>query len=304
MTSRAAPVTISRRRLFFVMVALFTSMLLAALDQTIFGTALPTIVGELDGVEQMLWVATAYILASTMMMPVYGKLGDLIGHKVLLLSALGLFLVGSVLGGLAHNMSALIAARGIQGLGGGGLMILSPVDHRRHRAAPAAAGIYMGIMIGAWSFASVLGPILGGWFADTIGWRWAFWFNLPLGVLAIVFVAAFLKTPAHKKARPALDGLGHGHHGVCTTAISPGHLLGRAPVRLEFGPHPGPHRPGGGRGSRSSSWWRAGRPSPSCRCTCSATATSTWPPSPACSAPPPSSEWSSTCPPICRWPPA
>ncbi len=218
MTSRAAPVTISRRRLFFVMVALFTSMLLAALDQTIFGTALPTIVGELGGVDLMLWVATAYILASTLVMPLYGKLGDLIGHKVLLLSALGLFLVGSVLGGLAPNMTALIAARGIQGLGGGGLMILSQ-SVIADIMPPRRRGFYMGILIGAWSFASVLGPILGGWFADTIGWRWAFWFNLPLGVLAIIFVAAFLKTPAHKKTRPALDGWGMASIAVCATAI-------------------------------------------------------------------------------------
>ena len=218
LTSRTAPVTIGRRRLTFVMIALFTSMLLAALDQTIFGTALPTIVGDLGGVDLMLWVATAYILASTLVMPLYGKLGDLIGYKVLLLSALGLFLVGSVLGGLSANMTALIAARGIQGLGGGGLMILSQ-SVIADIMPPRRRGFYMGILIGAWSFASVLGPILGGWFADTIGWRWAFWFNLPLGLLAVIFVAAFLKTPAHKKARPTLDGWGMASIAVCTTAI-------------------------------------------------------------------------------------
>jgi MFS family permease len=115
---------ISKRELGFVMVALFTSLLLAALDSTIFSTTLPTIVGELNGVDQMLWVTTAYILAATITMPVYGKLGDLLGHKSLLLVTLVLFLGGSVLGGLAGSMPVLIAARGVQGLGGGGLMIL------------------------------------------------------------------------------------------------------------------------------------------------------------------------------------
>lgn len=214
----SSPAAVGKRVLPFVMVALFASMLLAALDQTIFGTALPTIVGDLNGVELMLWVATAYILASTLVMPLYGKLGDLIGHKMLLLSALAIFLIGSVLGGLAHNMTLLIAARGIQGLGGGGLMILSQ-SVIADIVPPRRRGMYMGILIGAWAFASVLGPILGGWFADTIGWRWAFWFNLPVGALAVILVAAFLKTPTHRKSRPALDGYGMASIAVATTAL-------------------------------------------------------------------------------------
>jgi EmrB/QacA subfamily drug resistance transporter len=213
-----APPSISKRSLGFVVAALFVAMLLAALDQTIFGTALPTIVGDLNGVEQMLWVTTAYILAATIMMPVYGKLGDLFGHKVLFFAGLALFLGGSVLGGLAHNMSVLIAARGIQGLGGGGLMILS-TSIIADIVPPRRRGTYMGIMGGAWAFSSVLGPILGGWFADSIGWRWAFWFNLPLGAFAIAMAAAFLKMPLEKKARPKLDGLGMATMALATTAI-------------------------------------------------------------------------------------
>jgi EmrB/QacA subfamily drug resistance transporter len=212
------PQALDRRSLGFVVAALFVAMLLAALDATIFGTALPTIVGDLQGVEQMLWVTTSYILAATIMMPVYGKLGDLFGHKVLFFSGLTLFLGGSVLGGLAHNMPVLIAARGIQGLGGGGLMILS-MAIIADIVPPRQRGTYMGIMGSAWAFASVLGPILGGWFADSIGWRWAFWFNLPLGVLAIVMAAVYLRMPVQKKARPKLDALGMVTMALATTAI-------------------------------------------------------------------------------------
>ena len=215
---RLEPQMVSRRDLVFVMVALLIAMLLAALDQTIFGTALPTIVGELSGVDQMLWVTTAYILAATIMMPVYGKLGDLFGHKRLFFSALALFLGGSVLGGIAKDMPMLIGARAVQGLGGGGLMILS-MSIIADIVPPRRRGTYMGILGGAWAFSSVLGPILGGWFADSIGWRWAFWFNLPLGTLAVVMAAVFLKMPLQKKARPRLDTLGIITMAVATTAL-------------------------------------------------------------------------------------
>ncbi|OFW59276.1 MAG: MFS transporter [Actinobacteria bacterium RBG_16_64_13] len=209
---------VSRRDLAFVMVALLIAMLLAALDQVIFATALPTIVGDLGGVDQMLWVTTAYLLAATIMMPIYGKLGDLIGHKVLFLGALVAFLSGSVLGGLAHNMAVLVAARAVQGLGGGGLMILS-MAIIADIVPPRQRGTYMGIMGGAWSVSSVLGPILGGWFADSIGWRWAFWFNLPLAVLAVVAASAFLKMPAQKRDRPTVDVIGIATMAISVTAI-------------------------------------------------------------------------------------
>jgi EmrB/QacA subfamily drug resistance transporter len=209
---------ISSRELSLVITALFVATLLAALDQTIFSTALPTIVGDLDGVDQMLWVTTAYILAATIMMPVYGKLGDLIGHKLLFLTSLVLFLAGSVLGGIAGSMPFLIAARAVQGLGGGGLMILS-LAIVADVVPPRKRGTYMGIMASAWAFASVLGPILGGWFSGSIGWRWAFWFNLPLGVLAIVVASAFLRTPRERSGRPVLDIPGMITMAIATTAI-------------------------------------------------------------------------------------
>ncbi len=245
--SRRPGASAGRYELAFVMAALFISILLAALDQTIFATALPTIVGEMGGVAQMLWVTTAYVLASTIMMPVYGKLGDLFGHKPLLLSTLVLFLAGSILGGLAPNMAVLITARAVQGLGGGGLMILAQAVVA-DLVPPRRRGTYMGVLGGAWSFASVLGPILGGWFADEIGWRWAFWFNLPLGLLAMIMAASFLRVGAPKEKRPALDILGTVTMAVATTALilviswggreyswTSGLILGLIGVTLVFG---------------------------------------------------------------------
>ena len=179
-----------KRSIILVFVGLMITMLLASLDQMIFSTALPTIVGELNGVNHMVWVTTAYILASTVMMPVYGKLGDLIGRKGLFIGAISIFIVGSVIGGLSHDMTTLIAGRAVQGLGGGGLILLSQaiiadVVPARQR------GRYMGAMGGVFALASVAGPLLGGWFTEGIGWRWAFWINIPLGLLAIASAMAF-----------------------------------------------------------------------------------------------------------------
>lgn len=201
--AHAAPPT-DRRGILLVFVGLMTAMLLSALDQTIFSTALPTIVGELDGVDHMLWVTTAYILAATIMMPVYGKLGDLIGRKPLFIIAISLFILGSVVGGLSQGMTELIIGRGIQGLGGGGLMILSQaiiadIVPARER------GRYMGVMGGVFALASVVGPLLGGWFTESISWRWCMWINIPLGAIAILSAILFLHPNGERRERPRLD---------------------------------------------------------------------------------------------------
>ena len=207
-----------KRQLLFMFIGLMTAMLLAALYQTIFATALPTIVGELDGVDQMLWVTTAYILAATITMPIYGKLGDLYGRKGLLLTAIALFMIGSVGGGLAEGMPELLVGRVIQGLGGGGLMILSQaiiadVVPARER------GRYMGVMGGVFAFATLAGPLLGGWFTESIGWRWVMWFNLPLGAIAIASVMIFLRIPKRPRTRRRVDVGGMMLLTIATTAL-------------------------------------------------------------------------------------
>lgn len=195
-----------KKKLYIIIGALMTAMLLSALDQMIFSTALPTIVGELDGVNHMLWVTTAYILAATVAMPLYGKISDLVGRKNLLLFAVGIFIIGSVIGGLADSMTWLIIARAVQGIGGGGLMILSQaviadVIPLKQRAK------YMGFIGATFALSSVLGPLLGGWFTEGPGWRWSFWINLPLGAIALIVVIMFLNTP-HNKIVKKFDYLG------------------------------------------------------------------------------------------------
>jgi len=196
-----------KRHILLIFAGLMVTMLLASLDQMIFSTALPTIVGELNGVDHMLWVTTAYILASTIMLPIYGKLGDLVGRKGPFMGAIALFIVGSVIGGLAPDMTWLIAGRAVQGLGGGGLMIgaqaiIADVVPARER------GRYMGVMGGVFALSSVAGPLLGGWFTEGIGWRWAFWMNVPLGILAITSAMVFLRLPKPSGTRPRLDVAG------------------------------------------------------------------------------------------------
>lgn len=199
--------TVDKKKVLIIFAGLLLAMFASSLDQTIVSTALPTIVGELGGVNHMLWVTTAYILASTIMMPIYGKLGDLIGRKYLFVGALGVFILGSIVCGIESSMGGLIAGRAIQGLGGGGLMILSqaiiadiiPVRER---------GKYMGLMGGVFALSMVLGPLLGGWFTEGPGWRWVFWLNIPLALLAIVAALAFLPAPKKIEKRPVFDAAG------------------------------------------------------------------------------------------------
>lgn len=194
------------RHFGLIFAALMAAMLLASLDQTIVSTALPTIVGELHGVSHLAWVTTAYILAATIAMPVYGRLGDLLGRKALFLGGIAVFLTGSVVAGAAQNMTMLIIGRAVQGLGGGGLMITSQAVIA-DLVPPRQRARYMAPIGAVFGLSSVAGPLLGGWFTDGVGWRWAFWINLPIGAVALAVGAFALRLP-RKATGVVFDYLG------------------------------------------------------------------------------------------------
>jgi EmrB/QacA subfamily drug resistance transporter len=186
--------TITKRRLWFILGALLLGMLLAALDQTIVSTALPTIVGDLHGGSHLAWVVTAYLLASTVSTPLWGKLGDQYGRKTFFQASIVIFVIGSALCGFSHTMTELIAFRALQGLGGGGLMvgaqtIIGDVVSPRER------GRYMGLFGAMFAVATVIGPLIGGLCVTYLSWRWVFYINLPFGILALFVTQAVL--PGH-----------------------------------------------------------------------------------------------------------
>jgi EmrB/QacA subfamily drug resistance transporter len=190
-TVDASPTPLPKRELYFVFGALMLGMLLAALDQTIVSTALPTIVGDLHGASHLSWVVVAYLLASTVSTPLWGKLGDLHGRKIYFQLAIVIFLAGSMLCGIAHSMFMLIMFRALQGLGGGGLMV-GAQSVIADIVPPRERGRYAGFFGAVFGAATVLGPLLGGVIVDNWSWRWIFFVNLPFGIVALIVTAAAL----------------------------------------------------------------------------------------------------------------
>ena len=190
-----APIgNLSHRRVLVIIGALMLGMLLAALDQTIVSTALPTIVADLGGASHLSWVVVAYLLAATVSTPLWGKLGDQYGRKVFFQAAIVIFLVGSICSGLSHNMFQLITFRSVQGLGGGGLMVGTQAIVG-DIVSPRDRGRYQGLFGGVFGVASVAGPLLGGVFVEQLSWRWIFYINIPIGAIALAVVAA--QVPGH-----------------------------------------------------------------------------------------------------------
>jgi EmrB/QacA subfamily drug resistance transporter len=205
------------RRILVVLGALMLGMFLASLDQTIVATALPTIAGDLHGLNHLSWVVTAYLLTSTISTPLWGKLGDLHGRKGLFQLAIAIFLVGSMLSGLSQNMAQLIAFRAVQGVGAGGLLvgaqaIVGDVVPARQR------GRYMGYFGAVFGLSSVAGPLLGGLFTQHLSWRWIFYINVPVGIVAMFAIATVLHLPV-KRVQHAIDWTGAALLAAGVTAI-------------------------------------------------------------------------------------
>jgi EmrB/QacA subfamily drug resistance transporter len=211
------PAAKARESIRAVFAALILVLLLAALDQTIVSTALPTIVGELGGVTHLSWVVTAYLLSSTIAGPLYGKFGDVHGRKIILQVAVVIFLVGSALCGLAQTMLQLILFRGLQGLGGGGL-IVTTIAVIGDLVPPRERGRYQGVFGAVFGVATIIGPLLGGFFVDHLSWRWIFYINLPTGALALAVIAAVLHSPTVRR-KHVIDYLGAVLLSVALTAI-------------------------------------------------------------------------------------
>lgn len=208
----------SHREIITVMSGLMITMLLAMLDNTIVGPALPTIVGDLGGLKHLAWVLTSYTLATAVSTPLWGKLGDLFGRKSTFLSSIVVFLAGSALTGMSQNMMELIMFRGLQGLGAGGL-IVGVMSILGELIPPMERGKYQGLFMAVMPLAMLGGPLIGGWITDNASWRWAFYVNLPLGAIALVTVWFTLHAPRRTTGKVKIDWWGAGTLAVWASAL-------------------------------------------------------------------------------------
>jgi len=208
---------LTHRQILIIYSGIMLGMLLASLDQTIVSTALPRIVGDLGGLAHLSWVVTAYLLASTASVPLYGKISDLYGRKAVYQFAIAAFLVGSLIAGAAQSMTMLIFARGIQGLGGGGLISLAMIVIG-DIVSPRERGRYQGYIGAVFATSSVAGPLLGGFFTDHLSWRWIFYINVPLGLLTFLVVSIVMNIPLARQER-RIDFLGAALMVVSVTSL-------------------------------------------------------------------------------------
>ncbi len=216
-TGTPAPLLLTQRRIWIIFSALIAGMMLSSLDQTIVSTAMPTIVGQLGGVEHQAWITTAYLLATTIVMPIYGKFGDVLGRRNLFLLAIALFTLASVGAAFAGTFWVFVVFRAMQGLGGGGLMILSQAIIAD--IVPASErGKYMGPLGAIFGLSAVAGPLLGGFFVDHLSWQWAFYINIPIGIGAFL-IAWFALTLPNKKSTKKIDIPGVLLLSIATTSL-------------------------------------------------------------------------------------
>lgn len=201
-----------------IFAALMLTMLMSSLGQMIFSSALPTIVGELGGVDQMSWVISAFMVTMTIAMPLAGQLGDRMGRKWVYIAGIAIFVIGSTVGGFANGMGVLIAGRSIQGFGAG-IMMISSQSIVAEVVSARERGKFMGIMGGVFGLSSVLGPVLGGWFTDGPGWRWGLWINIPLGLLAIVVCIFVLKLRVGEHGFKGFDWMGFATIAITTSSL-------------------------------------------------------------------------------------
>src|SRR6516165_1282434 len=213
----AAVPTGPRREVLIILPGLLLAIMLAMLDQLVVSTALPRIVGDLGGVAHLSWVVTAYVLASTVTTPLYGKLGDQYGRKRLLMIAIVIFLIGSALSGLSQTMDQLIMFRALQGLGAGGLLV-GAIATIGDLVSPRERGQYMGYIMAAMTLAMIAGPLVGGYITDSLSWRWIFYINMPIGGAALIYLALTLHLPRHV-VKHKIDYLGAALLAVAASSL-------------------------------------------------------------------------------------